>query len=244
MFDSAVLLVADAGEQQRSFLSDQLTADGACVHVAGDRAQTIARAAVHRPDAMVLADLGPGAVAVELIRAVRGSSGLPSEPSADLPVIALVDTADQLAVLRAFHAGADDVADHSTDYAVLRARLLVLLGRAGSRVCGPSTVRVGALEVSHARRRAWLHGFPLELSVKEFELLAALAADPYRVFGRGELLRDIWGFHAGARTRTLDAHVSRLRRKLRVHGDELIVNVWGVGYSLASATANRSGWAA
>lgn len=243
MFDSAVVVVADADDRQRAFVADQLTADGANVHVGCDLAQTLARAAVHRPDALLLGDLGAGGAGIELIRAVRGSSGLPSEPSADLPVIALVDTSDQLAVLRAFHAGADDVADRTTDYAVLRARLLVLLGRAGSRVCA-STVKVGALEVSHAQRRAWLHGSPLELSGKEFELVAALAADPHRVFGRDELLRDVWGFHAGARTRTLDAHVSRLRRKLRVHGDELIVNVWGVGYSLVAPVPDRSRWAA
>lgn len=243
MFDSAVLLVADADDQRRSFLADQMRADGACVYMGQDRVQTVARAATHRPDALVLGDLDSASGNIEVLRAVRGSSGLPSDPSADLPVVALVDAADQLAVLRAFHAGADDVTDSGTDYAVLRARLLVLLGRAGSRACAP-TVKIGALEVSHAQRRAWLHGEPLALSGKEFELLAALAADPQRVFGRDELLRDIWAFHAGARTRTLDTHASRLRRKLRVHGDELVVNVWGVGYSLVNAVPDRGRWAA
>jgi DNA-binding response OmpR family regulator len=125
------------------------------------------------------------------------------------------------------------IADRGTGYAVLRARLLVLLGRAGSRTSG-STVKIGQLEVSGARRRAWLHGELVELSAKEFALLSMLASDPSRVFTRDELLREVWGFYPGARTRTLDSHASRLRRKLRAYGDELLVNVWGVGYALVA----------
>jgi DNA-binding response OmpR family regulator len=71
------------------------------------------------------------------------------------------------------------------------------------------------------------------LSAKEFELLAWLAPEPYRVFTKEELLREVWGFRALGRTRTLESHASRLRKKLRLAGgDRLIVNVWGVGYRL------------
>jgi DNA-binding response OmpR family regulator len=234
MFDSAVVMVADADDELRSFLADQLTADAATVLQGCDRAQTTARVAVHRPDALIVGDLGATGASVDLVRTIRASSGLPTEPSADLRVLGLVDGADELAVLRAFHAGADDVADRGIGYAVLRARLLVLLDRAGSRTAAASTVKVGALQVSNARRRAWLHGKPVELSGKEFALLSMLASDPWRVFTRDELLRDVWGFYPGARTRTLDCHASRLRRKLRAYGDELLVNVWGVGYALVA----------
>ena len=234
MFDSAVVLVADADDELRSFLAGQLTADAATVLQGCDPAQTTARVAVHRPNALILGDLGATGASVELLRTIRASSGLPAEPSADLPVLGLVNTADELAVLRAFHAGADDVTDRDISYAVLRARLLVLLGRAGSRTASASIVKVGALEVSSARRRAWLHGEPVELSGKEFALLSMLASDPSRVFTREELLREVWGFYPGARTRTLDSHASRLRRKLRAYGDEFLVNVWGVGYALVA----------
>jgi DNA-binding response OmpR family regulator len=71
------------------------------------------------------------------------------------------------------------------------------------------------------------------LSAKEFELLAWLAAEPYRVFTKEELLRDVWGFRALGRTRTLESHASRLRKKLRLaEDDSFVVNVWGVGYRL------------
>ena len=71
-------------------------------------------------------------------------------------------------------------------------------------------------------------------SGKEFELLARLAEDPQRVFPKQELLRDVWGFRSpSARTRTLDSHASRLRRKLgTAGGGPYVLNVWGVGYRL------------
>ena len=73
----------------------------------------------------------------------------------------------------------------------------------------------------------------MKLSAKEYELLVALAADPQRVYTREELLRSVWGFRSLGRTRTLDSHASRLRRKLcDGRAEKLVVNVWGVGYRL------------
>jgi DNA-binding response OmpR family regulator len=71
------------------------------------------------------------------------------------------------------------------------------------------------------------------VSAKEFDLLARLAGDPNRVFTKEELLREVWGFRALGRTRTLESHASRLRRKLSLsEADGYVVNVWGVGYRL------------
>jgi DNA-binding response OmpR family regulator len=75
-------------------------------------------------------------------------------------------------------------------------------------------------------------GRRVELANKEFALLRALAAEPTRVFGKDELLRDVWGFRSMGRTRTLDSHASRLRRKLDPESARFVVNCWGVGYRL------------
>ncbi len=72
----------------------------------------------------------------------------------------------------------------------------------------------------------------MQLANKEFELLRALAAEPTRVFTKQELLRDVWGFRAAGRTRTLDSHASRLRRKLDPERGRFVINCWGVGYRL------------
>ena len=77
-----------------------------------------------------------------------------------------------------------------------------------------------------------LHGPRVVLSQKEFALLRVLAAEPSRVWSKEELLRTVWGYQSLGRTRTIDSHACRLRRKLGVHGDRYVVNVWGVGYRL------------
>jgi DNA-binding response OmpR family regulator len=84
-----------------------------------------------------------------------------------------------------------------------------------------------------------VRGCGVALSAKEYELLVALATEPERVFRKEELLRDVWGFRSLGRTRTLDSHASRLRRKLAAVGDEgrYVLNVWGVGYRLVAPTA-------
>ena len=77
-----------------------------------------------------------------------------------------------------------------------------------------------------------LNGPRVVLSQKEFALLRVLAAEPSRVWSKEELLRTVWGYQSLGRTRTIDSHACRLRRKLGVHGDRYFVNVWGVGYRL------------
>ena len=76
-------------------------------------------------------------------------------------------------------------------------------------------------------------GEPVALAGKEFELLVKLASDPHRVFTKEQLLREVWGFRSLGRTRTLDSHASRLRRKLARDGaGPFVLNLWGVGYRL------------
>jgi DNA-binding response OmpR family regulator len=104
------------------------------------------------------------------------------------------------------------------------------------RVQGPERrerILVGQLEVDRRSRMVRLAGKSVPLSAKEYDLLVALAEEPDRVFRKDELLRDVWGFRSLGRTRTLDSHASRLRRKLNGAGDAgYVVNVWGVGYRL------------
>ena len=96
-------------------------------------------------------------------------------------------------------------------------------------------MRVGELTLDPLTRAVRLAGEPVHLSAKEFALLAALAEEPTRVYGKHELLRDVWGYRSMGATRTLDAHACRLRRKLSHGGRRWVVNVRGVGYKLTEA---------
>jgi DNA-binding response OmpR family regulator len=94
-------------------------------------------------------------------------------------------------------------------------------------------IEVGDLTIEPESRRVEVRGRRVALAPKEYELLLALATAPHRVFRKSELLRSVWGFRSASRTRTLDAHACRLRRKLA--GEDTpryVVNEWGYGYRL------------
>ena len=96
-------------------------------------------------------------------------------------------------------------------------------------------LRVGELTVDPLTRAVSLGGERVDLSAKEFALLRALAEEPTRVYGKHELLRDVWGYRSMGNTRTLDAHACRLRKKLRRSSRSWVLNVRGVGYRLTDA---------
>jgi len=105
-----------------------------------------------------------------------------------------------------------------------------VLRRRDSRREGPR--RVGDIFIDPSRREVRVRDSRVSLANKEFSLLCALAAEPTRVFTKEELLRDVWGFRSMGRTRTLDSHASRLRRKLDPKSGSYVINVWGIGYRL------------
>lgn len=105
-----------------------------------------------------------------------------------------------------------------------------MLRRRANRREGP--IRVGELMVDPLRRKVMIGQLEVPLAKKEFTLLRVLAGDPTRVFSKEDLLRDVWGYLSPGKTRTLDSHASRLRRKLDPEHSRYIVNCWGVGYRL------------
>jgi DNA-binding response OmpR family regulator len=119
-------------------------------------------------------------------------------------------------------------------YEELVARMRAVLRRAGRP--NHRCLAVRDIDIDLASRVVRVAGEAVQLSAKEFDLLVALAEDPERVFRKDELLRDVWGFRSLGRTRTLDSHASRLRRKLNREGEAAyVLNVWGVGYRLVSS---------
>lgn len=153
--------------------------------------------------------------------------------SAEAPVIVLgADDDEPDDGVLALRRGCDDYLRRPFDHEELVERIRAVLRR-GHRP-GPPNLRVGELLIDEAARVASIRGVPVKLAHKEFELLSVLATDPYRVFTRAELLRDVWRWPPSMHTRTLDSHASRLRRKLRAlePGIPYIDNEWGVGYRL------------
>ena len=134
--------------------------------------------------------------------------------------------------VRAFRRGCDDYLARPFHYDELVERMRAVLRRAGG--VPAARVAAGPLTIDRRARLVTVCGTRVELAQKEYELLLHLANEPERVFTKDELLRDVWGYRTRSRTRTLDAHASRLRRKLRAAAPDaqLVENQWGVGYRL------------
>ena len=219
----------------RTFLERHLVQDGFDVvgaRACGEALELVERA---RPDLVLVGSPLPDASGLELCSRLR--EGEPGRSwNRDVPLILLGEVdADAHDRVRALDRGCDDYVSKPFAYEELLARIRAVLRRA---VPPRDVLEAGPIVVDRGTRRVSVDGCAVELSGKEFELLAKLASEPDRVFEKDELLREVWGFRAAARTRTLDCHASRLRRKLAAAGGgPYVLNVWGVGYRLLRQAA-------
>jgi len=228
---TATLLLVEDDDATRTFLADNLSADGYELLVA-DCARDATRLLETKFPDLALVDVAlPDGSGLDLVGRVREADGLASRIDPRTPIIVVSGRADELDRLRGFDRGCDDYVCKPFSYPELRGRVAALLRRADHRRAH-GRLRVGPLEVDPPTREVRLRGRRLELSAKEFALLRALAVEPARVLTKEELLRGVWGFRSMGQTRTLDSHACRLRHKLGADGDRFVVNVWGVGYRL------------
>jgi DNA-binding response OmpR family regulator len=228
----AVLLVEQEAPN-RDHLSRQLSEDGFEVLAADRAAEALELVETERPDLVLLDAVLPDASGFEVCGRLR--AGEPGRAwNRDVPVIMVTARGDPSDRVRGFARGADDYVVRPFVYEELVARMRAVLRRT-ARPRHPR-LAVRDLEIDLAARLVRVGGTTVHLSAKEFDLLVALAEDPERVYRKEELLRDVWGFRSLGRTRTLDSHASRLRRKLNLDGEApYVVNVWGVGYRLVAA---------
>jgi len=223
------LLIASADETQRMFIAAQLDADGHTVYQADNPASTIAKLSSHAVDVLLLAQFTSPADSPALLRAIRADKHRRIHPAQ--PVLTL-GGADELSALRAYEAGSDHHLTDSTGYLLLRAVLLSVTRRVLQDLSSRH-LHVGALHIDTAAKAADVNGTPVHLTAREFEVLAAMAADPAKVFSRDELARTIWGSTRSRSGRTVDSHVCRVRHRLNDAGaPDLIANSWGRGWAL------------
>jgi DNA-binding response OmpR family regulator len=227
------LVVCEDDAPTLELLCDHLEADRYRALPAPSASDALRHCHYKQPDLLLLDLRLPDAFGLEVLREVRASEGATGRYDPDLPVIILSGRGTEADRMRGFSEGADDYVVKPFHYPEVAARVKAVLWRRAGRRQGP--LRVGEIVVDTARREVRVAGRPVKLANKEFALLRALAAEPTRVFTKEELLRDVWGFRSMGRTRTLDSHASRLRRKLDPDVGRYVVNCWGVGYRLIDA---------
>jgi DNA-binding response OmpR family regulator len=186
------------------------------------RVSTGAAALAADPVDLVLLDLGlPDLDGLEVCRQLRVRS--------NVPVIVITARGEELDRVLGLELGADDYVVKPFGFRELMARIRAVTRRTAGQAAAP-VVQVGDLEVDLRSRRVTVAGDEVELTRKEFDLLALLAADPGALRTRQEILEEVWDAHWYGPTKTLDVHVAGLRKKLRDPG--LIETVRGVGFRL------------
>ncbi len=228
--DLATVVVCEDDDPTRELLCDHLSADGYKSLPAPSASDALRMCGYNAPDLLLLDLMLPDAAGMDVLRQIRSAEGATDRLDPDLPVIVLSGRSSDTDRVRGLSEGADDYLVKPFHYPELACRVANLLRRRSGARSGP--LRVGELAIDPVTRRVKVGERDVDLANKEFALLAALAAEPHRVFTKEELLRDVWGFQSMGRTRTLDSHASRLRRKLDPDGARYVFNCWGVGYRL------------
>jgi DNA-binding response OmpR family regulator len=169
------ILLAEEDHVVRTFLADNLTADGFAVTIARNKSDALERLYAQQPD-LVLCDVN--GKTLELVDAVRQAPGLAAAIDPDVPLIILTARSDDLARVRYFEHGCDDVVAKPFCYPELLARIRAVLRRSYDRPSS-ETLRVGALRIDVPARTVHLDGIPVELAGKEYALLVHLASGPH-----------------------------------------------------------------
>ena len=184
------------------------------------------------PDLIVLDLMMPKMDGTEVTREIRRRG--------ETPILMLTARGEDIDRIVGLELGADDYLTKPFNPREMVARVKAILRRSDPTMRGARPMDVGDLRVDPRRREAYVGERRLELRPREFDLLAALARDPGVVWSRDDLLSSVWGTDFPGETRTVDVHISELRRKLG-DGAPLIETVKGVGYRLVPPARARYG---
>ncbi len=222
--ESKKILIADDEERIVLLVSDFLKNSGFCTITAADGLEAL-EIFKKEKDSISLAIIDimmPEMDGWALTRQIRSIS--------DIPIIMLSARAEEFDLLEGFSAGIDEYVTKPFSPAVLVKRVEALLKRSQKpqEIENPKK----GLTIDSSAFLAYIDGVPLELTLKEFELLAYLAENSGRVLTRDQLLNAIWGYDYIGDTRTIDSHIARLRTKLGDWGVSHLKTIYGMGYKL------------
>jgi two-component system, OmpR family, response regulator len=223
----ARILLVDDEQAVQTLLTYPLRKEGYEVVEAVDGQQALARFSEQRFDLVVLDLMLPKLDGIEVCRRLRTRS--------QVPIIMLTAKGDEVDKVAGLEMGADDYITKPFSVREFRSRVKAALRRgnmAGRGPAGEEPIRAGELEIDFERRATALRGETVQLTFVEFEILAALASAPGRVFSREMLLEHVWGDSTYRDPRTVDVHIRHLREKLEADPKrpDYLFTVRGVGY--------------
>ena len=226
----ATILVAEDERDLNGLLRRHLEDEGHRVVQAYDGSAAVLAVQQESPDLVILDWMLPKLDGLEVARRTRKLS--------IVPILMLTARSEEIDRVLGLEVGADDYLTKPFSIRELLARVRAMLRRVELfREAGasdvPPVLAAGPLVVDVAQHVVTVEDQVVDLTPKEFDLLALLVRSPGRAFSRDYLIERVWGYDAGGFDRTVDTHVLRLRKKLGPVGDQ-IETVWGVGYRLAA----------
>jgi len=229
---SRILLIED-NRDYAATLASNLEREGYDVSVASTGSAGLADARTHRPDLIVLDLMLPAMNGYSVLQRLR-------DEGRETPVLIMTARGTEEEKLRGFDLGADDYIVKPCGLREFLARVKALLKRSAGVAEPRAALTLGDLDIDFSMRVVRRGSETLPLRPKEFDLLAALVRHRGRVVTREELLREVWGYAAGTRSRTVETHLAALRDRL---GDDpraqrYIVTVRGAGYRLGDGQSN------
>lgn len=221
-FAGMKIIIADDEIRIRQLVSDFMKNSGFITIEAADGAEAIELFNKNQDTALMILDIMmpemDGWAACRKLREVSG-----------IPVIMLTARSEEFDQLTGFESGADEYVTKPFSPAVLVKRVEALLRRAAGR---SEQQPSAGLRIDGEAYVAYLDDVPLELTLKEFEILSKLCEKPGRVYTRDQLLDSIWGYDFDGDPRTVDSHMARLRTKLSEYGNTHLKTVYGLGYKI------------
>ena len=216
------ILVVDDDPDIVELLKYNLSSEGYKVKSASNGIQALSLAKEFIPDLTILDIMMPNMDGVETCRQIRSIPEL-----ANKFIIFLTARSEEYSEIAAFEMGADDYITKPIKPRALISRINALFRREVKKDSGSSKISIGNLEIDRVSYTVKLDNKKIILPKKEFELLFFLAQNPDQVFGRDDLLKNIWGSDVYVLARTVDVHIRKVREKI---GNGFIITIKGVGY--------------
>jgi DNA-binding response OmpR family regulator len=218
------VLVVDDEPMVRDVLSRYLRREGFEVATAADGEEALARFTEKEPDLVLLDLMLPRVDGYEVFRRLR--------ERAPTPVIMITARGEETDRIIGLEGGADDYIGKPFSPREVVARVRAVLRRRGPTEAAPEVIALDWIEIETERRAVRVHGEPVSLTRKEFDLLHHFASRPGITLTRSQLLEDVWDFAWDGDSSTVTVHVRRLREKIEADPSEPVhlLTVWGVGY--------------
>lgn len=219
------ILIIEDEENMVEGLRFNLEARDYVVIAALDGETGLNKANEEQPDLIILDLMLPGINGYEVCKRLK-------ESKPEIPIVMLTAKSQESDIITGLDLGADDYITKPFSVLELLARINALLRRSNSNSSIPEVFRFGDLEINFKKYQAHKQGKPLNLSPREFEILQYLIENQGEVVSRDDLLNRVWGYDSFPFTRTIDAHIATLRKKIEERPEKpaLIITIHGRGY--------------